>query len=107
MKVIEITMDDSWCTIPATFVAKLRANYFAIEVDGYLPNSKEYEEEYKYSLRDDYELYDWVSGSCDYEDIEDVIIEKGHKYDVTYFTPGRFTHVEVKHIGKKVENGNS
>jgi hypothetical protein len=66
MKFIHITMSDhSVWQIPASVIAENRARYFA-ERD---PDTT-YEEELEYTLSDDAELLDWVSGNYNWEDLE-------------------------------------
>lgn len=57
-------------TVPAKYIAEARANFYACEVDGNTKGSKEWQEEYKYSLDSDDELNDWYYNNMDFEDIE-------------------------------------
>ena len=82
---IKITSTESWFVIPASAVAELRADYYACNVDGFEKGSKEWQDEYDYSLGDDYELQDWISGSTNPENLYPFAIKHGHRYDEKYF----------------------
>jgi hypothetical protein len=56
--------------IPAKIVAKSRADYYALKVDGFEPGSKEWQEEYEYSF-DSFELKDWYYNNMDFEEVKD------------------------------------
>jgi hypothetical protein len=55
--------------VPAKYIAAARADYYSCKVDGHDKGSKEWQEEYKYSL-DDSNLREWYYNNMDFEDIE-------------------------------------
>jgi len=63
-KVLKI--DDSGFVwhVPAEVIAKSRATYYA-------ENDKDttYDEEFEYTMGDDYELWDWFFGNMDWDDV--------------------------------------
>ena len=62
--------------IPAIHIAMERANYYACEVDGHGPESKEWQEEVEYSMEYDTELREWLFANMNWEDIEPLIVDK-------------------------------
>jgi hypothetical protein len=52
-------------------IAKSRAYHYAIEVDQFEKDSKEYWDEYKYSLGNDADLLDWAHNNMNWEDVEE------------------------------------
>jgi len=56
--------------IPATIIAKSRADYYACVVDGYEQDSQEYIDEVNYALKDEYELLDWIENNMNWSDLE-------------------------------------
>jgi hypothetical protein len=60
--------------IAARHIATARADYYA-QVDGVEKGSKEWEEEYTYSLNDDSVLREWYYNNMDFEDIEKYAIK--------------------------------
>ena len=79
MKYIRVTMPDlSKWDIPADFIAKTRAEYYAnkdtkkLEV---IPSGlwgKIFNEELDYAMNDSYELFDWLSNNMNWADVKDV-----------------------------------
>lgn len=57
--------------LDARKIAKMRADYYA-EVDGHDIGSKEWQEEFDYTLGDDYELIDWLMNNTDPRDFADL-----------------------------------
>lgn len=55
--------------VPLEVIAKFRADYYAIEVDGYEPDSREYKEEYEYSLDNNEELVDYAFNNLNWGDV--------------------------------------
>ena len=74
MKYIRVTMLDlSKWDIPADFIAKDRAKYYADkESKNDLTWAKIYNEEYEYTMEDDYELKDWLSNNMNWKDVKDI-----------------------------------
>ena len=64
--------DGNVWSLPASFVASNRAEYFAqLDADrGYGEFKKLYDEEYAYTLGDDFELRDWLKGNFNWEHIK-------------------------------------
>jgi len=85
MKYIRVTMPDlSKWDIPADFIAKARAEYYADrevedctrtlgtgQVVPPLLWSKTFQEECKITMEDDYELKDWLSDNMNWDDVKD------------------------------------
>ena len=77
MKYIRVTMPDlSKWDIPADFIAKARAKYYA-DKEGTDSKSwnKIYNEEFKYVMEEDgdgYELKDWLANNMNWEDVKKV-----------------------------------
>lgn len=68
--------------IPCSFIARKRTEYYA-EIDEFKEGSKEWDEEYKYSMND-YEIRDWAANNMNWEDVEEVAIKvetKNQPYD--------------------------
>jgi hypothetical protein len=66
-KFLYITTENKYVyRVPAEVVADNRAKYYA-EKD----SDTTYQEEYDYTLSDDYELLDWFSGNMNWEDVGD------------------------------------
>lgn len=55
--------------IPVEILAKFRADYFAIEVDGFTSDSPEWQVEYKYALREEDELISFAFNNLNWEDV--------------------------------------
>ena len=70
--------------VPASVIAKSRADYYAINVDGYEENSSEWKSEYDYSLGDDGELMDWIQNNMDWVDLKEHAIKQDAKSDYDY-----------------------
>lgn len=68
--ILVATTEGTYC-ISALEVAKNRADYFTIEVDGLTKDSPEYMEEVNYALSDKFELLDWLLGNSDWIDWKD------------------------------------
>ena len=71
--------------IPLRQVAENRADYYVIviEVDGNDKDSKEYEEEVEYAMKDDFEAIDWILNNSNWEDWKDVSVKLNDKFNVT------------------------
>jgi len=54
--------------VPVEVVAEQRTKYYS-ELDGFEKGSKEWEDEFKQSMRED-EILDWVQNNMDWEDVE-------------------------------------
>lgn len=61
--------------VPAKYIAESRTKHYQ-QVDGYEKDSKEWNEEFEYSL-EPYELQDWYYNNMDFEDIEKYTIKLG------------------------------
>ena len=68
MKTLRFEMHDGVYEIPLELIAEKRADYYAIEVDGFKKGSKEYKEEVEFCMNDSYEAIDWITGSSDPSD---------------------------------------
>ena len=74
MKYIRVEMPDfSKWDIPADFVAKARAKYYA-DKEGTDSKSwnKVYKEEYEYTMEDSFELTDWLNCNMNWNDVKDI-----------------------------------
>lgn len=56
--------------IPCQVLAEKRADYYAVEVDGYAKGSEEYLAEVAFALLDTYEIKDYAQGNMNWEDLE-------------------------------------
>ena len=54
--------------VPADVIAEQRTKYYS-ELDGFEKGSKEWEDEFKQSMRED-EILDWVQNNMDWVDVE-------------------------------------
>lgn len=73
MKYIRVTMVDlSKWDIPADFVANARAKYYADKEGNSETWNKIYNEEYEYTMGDNYELTDWLACNMNWDDVKDV-----------------------------------
>jgi hypothetical protein len=81
--------------LDADIIAKKRADYYAIEVDGFKKDSPEWQEEYEYSL-DDNELLDWIGNNVDWCDIENLVYKMGD--DIPYDYSEHFYNTEMEII---------
>ncbi len=78
MKYIRVEMPDfSKWDIPADFVAKARAKYYADKesTNNFKTWNKVYSEEYKYTMEDDYELTDWLACNMNWKDVKGIAIK--------------------------------
>lgn len=67
-KMLRITMPDgSVWDVPAMLIAANRTNYYA-EKDGFKPGSKEYVEEFDFSMTKS-ELIDWSANNMNWSDV--------------------------------------
>lgn len=75
-------------------IAKMRTEYYST-VDGFEKGSKEWDEEYKQSMRPD-ELIDWLENNTNWSDIESDVekidIEEEYSYEDNFFK----AKIEVK-----------
>jgi len=71
--VVVFSNGEKWA-IPAEFIARNRAVYLAVEIDGLIPETTEYntevKEEIEYTLSDDYEIVDWARGNMNWSDLK-------------------------------------
>jgi len=66
MKFLRVTMPDgSKWDVPARVIAENRAKYYA-EVD----SDTTYQEEFEFTMSDNYELKDWAAGNMNWSDVE-------------------------------------
>lgn len=86
--------------IPAEVVAIRRADYYA-EIDGHEVGSKEWKDEFNYTLDSDYELKDWLQGNMDWADV------KGHALYVPKSKTKddySFSNVDIEIINREGQN---
>jgi len=83
MKYLQITMPNGerW-GVPISVIARDRANYYAdkdTERDGLSKEQrdKRYEDEYRYTLEDELEIYDWAPNNMNWIDVKEHAIEIG------------------------------
>ena len=71
MKVIRVTMPDgSEWEVPASVVAKSRAEYFS-EYD----EDCTYDEEYEFTIGSEFELKDWAENNMNWEDVREFSVQ--------------------------------
>lgn len=65
--------DGSKWDVPALYLARVRAAWYAEHDTGETSGpeyDKVYQDEYDYTLSDDYEIVDWAANNTDWKDIE-------------------------------------
>ena len=90
--------DGSIWQLPAEFIANIRAKYYADkdkEKDNNLDWQTVYDDEYKYTLGDDYELQDWLSNNMNWEDFEDQLTQLAETEKKTYAKMWQDAEIEV------------
>jgi len=72
VKHLFVEMADGIYSIPASVIAKDRAEYYA-QLDSETGGDYDvvYNEEYHNTIEDDYELVDWASNNMDWDDVVD------------------------------------
>lgn len=83
MKTIKVSTPAGQYAVPLKLVAENRADYYAIELDGYNKDSSEYIEEVDFVLNDDYEGIDWMVNNTDWKDWESVAVKLNSNVNVT------------------------
>jgi hypothetical protein len=67
---LQVTFSDgSKWEVPARVIAENRADYYATEVDGQPKGSKEWLEEVRTTLSDDYDIRDWALNNMNWSDL--------------------------------------
>jgi hypothetical protein len=79
MKRIMVDTPKGRYSIPAELVAKSRADYYEKKEPGV------YQEEFDYTLGDDYELKDWLLNNMDWVDVEPDARKENDEVHVTQF----------------------
>jgi NAD-dependent DNA ligase len=82
MKIIKFAVPRGECYIPAHVVAEDRTRYYA-NIDGYEEGSKEWQDEYNYTINDEYECIDWMANNMNFEDFKEHIVMLNDKVLVT------------------------
>lgn len=73
MKYIDFkTSHNRTIRVPFNVLAEKRADYYACIVDGHEKYSDEWDEEYRFSLGDEYETLDYARGSLNLEDLFEI-----------------------------------
>jgi enolase len=83
MKILICDTPKGQYSIPLELVARHRADYYSVEVDGNDIDSDEYNEEVQYAMNDDYECIDWILNNSDWEDWEKDATKLNNKVNVT------------------------
>lgn len=83
MKVIRCNTPKGQYDIPLEKVAENRADYYAIEVDGFQKNSKEWKDEVSFAINDNFECIDWLLNNTDWEDWKNVAVKINENVNVT------------------------
>lgn len=83
MKVIRCNTPKGQYDIPLKNVSENRADYYAIDVDGFQKNSKEWQKEVDFGMKDDFECVDWLLNNTDWEDWKDIAIKINEDVNVT------------------------
>lgn len=82
MKYLRVTMPDgSRWDVPAGLIAANRAAYYADQGDNY-------EEEYDYTMSDDYQLTDWAANNMNWSDVQHVAVEVAREGDAVDYQEG-------------------
>ena len=72
MKVIRINTPKGQFDVPLKLVAENRADYYIVEKDGLTKESKEYQDEIDWVIKDEDEGVDWILNNSDWVDWENV-----------------------------------
>lgn len=83
MKVIKFDTPNGQFQIPLQKVAENRADYYAVEKDGYSKESQEYKEEVDWVMEDDFEGIDWLINNSNFEDWTDSATKLNDEVNVT------------------------
>ena len=79
-KYLRVTMPDgSKWDVPARLVAENRAKYYAKND----PDTT-YEEEFEFTMSDEYELFDWAADNMNWEDVEEFAVRHLGPYDTDF-----------------------
>jgi enolase len=70
-------------SIPLELVARDRADYYSVIVDGNKIDSEEYKAEVEYTMDDNFEAIDWILNNSDWEDWKDKATKINDKVNVT------------------------
>lgn len=75
--------DGAWWEVPARIVADDRASYYAGKED---PGHQTgvYEDEFDFTMTDDFELEDWAAGNMDWSDVAEHARKVGDQPDADY-----------------------
>ena len=78
---VEMPNSERW-VVPISIIAKDRATYYAdldAERDGLTKEErdKRYDEEYRYAMEDEDEIFDWAPNNMDWKDVKEYAIEIG------------------------------
>lgn len=69
-KYLRVTMPDgSKWDVPARLIAENRAKHYADDPDS------SYEEEYEFTMSDDFELKDWAANNMDWDDVKEFAVK--------------------------------
>jgi len=100
MLYLKIKFSNGECyKVPAKDIALQRALYYACTIDGYKENSKEFWEEFDFSMNRS-ELKDWISNNMDWEDIYPISILMDDQTEFNYdedFINADISFIEDKH----------
>lgn len=65
----------------ARIIAEDRASHYAVRVDGYKPDSPEWQAEVEYALKHPDELEDWAKNNMDWADMQAHLVAAPHATD--------------------------
>ena len=79
MRAIVFKSPDGEFAIPLEKIIEERTDYYACEVDGFEKGSKDWQEEFDYGMKDNYEGLDWLQNNSDLEDWNDIMFKISDK----------------------------